>query len=275
VTLSLKEAARLNGRIIYLELLVLVLSLYSLGALAGDLLLSPAPDTRLLLRRIDDIICAVFLLDFAVHLWLAPSKRAFWRLGWIDLLSSIPEIGWLRWGRVFRVFRILRALRSFSAVFQHFAAERARGTFVVVGLMSLIAVLLATIAVFEFEHGATGANIHSAGDALWWAFATITTIGYGDHFPVTVAGRVVAVVLVVFGLSFFGTFTAYVATFFLEKAQLKEESEVHQLIREVRRLREKIEALERRAGGAVSPPPAEASPATPSATARSRGEKPG
>jgi voltage-gated potassium channel len=213
MTLSLKEAARLNGRIIYLEVLVLVLSLYSLGALTADLLLAPAPETHQLLRRIDDVICAVFLLDFFVHLWLAPSKRAFWRTGWIDLLSSIPEIGWLRGGRLFRVFRIMRALRSFSAVYQHFTAERAKGTFVVVGLMSLIAVLFATIAVFEFEQGAPGANIHSAGDALWWAFATITTIGYGDHFPVTVAGRIVAVVLVVFGLSFFGTFTAYVASF--------------------------------------------------------------
>jgi voltage-gated potassium channel len=244
MSLSLREAARLNGRIIYLELLVLVLSLYSLGALAGELLLDPGSETRDLLDRIDYLVCAVFLLDFFVHLYLAPVRRAFWRLGWIDLLSSLPAIPWLRWGRIFRVFRILRALRSFSAVYEHFLAERAKGTFVVVGLMSLIAVLLATIAVFEVEHGAPGANIHTSGDALWWAFATITTIGYGDRYPVTAAGRVVAVVLVVFGLSFFGTFTAYVASFFLEKTQLKEESEIHHLIREVRKLREKIEQLE-------------------------------
>lgn len=244
MTLSLKEAARQNGRVIYLELAVLVLSLYSLVALTAELLLPLDPETRIVLRRADDFVCAVFLLDFVVHLTLAPAKREFWRWGWIDLLSSIPEIGWLRWGRVFRVFRILRALRSFSAVYDHFVTERAKGTFVVVGLMSVIAVLFATIAVFELERGAPGSNIHTAGDSLWWAFATITTIGYGDHYPVTVGGRVVAVVLVVFGLSFFGTFTAYVASFFLEKAQLKEESEIHHLIHEVRKLREKIEQLE-------------------------------
>ncbi len=244
MTLSLKEAARQNGRVIYLELLVLVLSLYSLGALVVELLIPVHPELHALLLRIDYFVCAVFLVDFGVHLALAPSQRAFWRLGWIDLLSSIPQVGWLRWGRVFRVFRILRALRSFQAVYAHFAAERAKGTFVMVGLMSLIAVLLATISVLEIERGAPGANIHTAGDALWWAFATITTIGYGDHFPVTAAGRVVAVVLVVFGLSFFGTFTAYVSSFFLEKAQLKEETEIHRLINEVRHLREKIEKLE-------------------------------
>jgi voltage-gated potassium channel len=244
MSLSLREAARLNGRVIYLELLVLLLSLYSLGALTAELLVPVDPETRRLLGRIDHGVCAVFLADFAVHLWLAPSKRRFLRSGWIDLLSSIPEISWLRWGRVFRVLRILRALRSFAAVYEHFSTERAKGTFVMVGLMSLVAVLFATIAVFELEHGVAGSNIHSAGDALWWAFATITTIGYGDHYPVTATGRVVAVILVVFGLSFFGTFTAYVATFFLEKAQLKEESEIHHLIREVHLLREKIERLE-------------------------------
>ena len=267
MTLSLKEAARLNGRVIYLELVVLVLSLYSLGALIAELFFSLDAETRLLLRRFDDVICGVFLLDFVVHWTLAPSKAAFWRMGWLDLLSSIPEVSWLRWGRVFRIFRILRALRSARAVYQHLSAERAKGTFVMVGLVLMTAVLLATIAVFELERGAPRSNIHTPGDALWWAFVTITTIGYGDHYPVTFAGRSVAVILVVFGLSFFGTFTAYVASFFLEKTQLKEESEIQSLIREVRRLREKIEHLDARSGEVSSP--------VPGATARPRDGKHG
>jgi voltage-gated potassium channel len=241
--LTLKEAARLNGRVIYLEMLVLVLSIYSVGALICELLLPLTSETGVLLGQVDDFVCAIFLIDFVVHLMFAPSKKKFWQMGWIDLLSSIPAITWFRWGRVFRIIRILRTLRSFSAVYQHLSAERARGTFVMVGLMSMIAVLFATIAVYEVERNHTGANIRSAGDALWWSFATITTIGYGDHYPVTAGGRIVAVVLVVFGLSFFGTFTAYVASFFLEKTQLKEESDIHRLIGEVHHLREEIEQL--------------------------------
>jgi voltage-gated potassium channel len=254
MSLSLREAARQAGRVVYLELLVLVLSLYSLGALTAELLLPLAPDTIQLLDRVDDVVCGVFLMDFAVHFWLAPSRKNFLRWGWVDLLSSIPTLGWLRWGRVFRVLRILRALRSFQAVGEHLRTDRARGTFVTVGLLSLIAVLFATIAVFNVERHVPGANIHNGGDALWWAFATITTIGYGDYFPVTFTGRIVAVVLVIFGLSFFGTFTAYVASFFLEKAQLKEETEIHQLIREVKQLRAKLEELERSVRG-VPPGP--------------------
>jgi len=249
----LKEAATRDGRIIYMELLVLVLSLYSLGALVVDLLVHLEPQTQLMLRQIDDVVCGIFLLDFLLHFWRAPSKLAFMRHGWIDLLSSIPEISWLRWGRVFRVFRIVRALRSVSAVYQHFTAARAKGTFAMVGLMSVVAVLLATIAVYELEHGQPNANIHTPGDALWWAFATITTIGYGDHYPMTVPGRIVAVVRVVFGLSFFGTFTAYVASFFLEKTHLKEESEIGRLIHEVRRLREEVETLSARIPSETSP----------------------
>lgn len=254
MTSPLKEAASRDGRIIYLELLVLILSLYSLVALVVDLLVSLEPQTRLMLRQIDDVVCGIFLLDFALHFWRAPSKAAFMRTGWIDLLSSIPEISWLRWGRVFRVFRIVRALRSVTAVYQHFSAARAKGTFAMVGLMSIVAVLLATIAVYELEHGQPNANIHTPGDALWWAFATITTIGYGDHYPMTVPGRIVAVILVVFGLSFFGTFTAYVASFFLEKTHLKEESEIGRLIHEVRRLREQVEVLASRVPAADDMP---------------------
>jgi voltage-gated potassium channel len=241
---SLREAARKSGRIVYLEVVVLLLSLFSLGALLVELLLPLDAELLKLLQRTDDIVCGIFLADFLVHFWLAPSKKLYLRWGWIDLLSSLPAVPWVRWARVFRVFRIVRAIRSFRTVAANLFENRAQGTFGVVGLLSMTAVLFATMAVLELEQGAPGANIHTAGDALWWAFATITTIGYGDRFPVTIGGRIVAVVLVVFGLSFFGTFTAYVASFFLEKAQLKEESEILQLTREVRRLRERLERME-------------------------------
>ncbi len=253
-THPLRESARRAGRVVYLELVVLVLSLLSLGALTVELFFPLDAETRLLLRRLDDAVCVVFLGDFLVHLWLAPSRLVFLRWGWIDLLSSIPEISWLRWGRVFRVLRIIRAIRSFSELNDHLFEHRPRGTFGLVGLMSVIAVLFATIAVFELERGQPEANIHSAGDALWWAFATITTIGYGDHYPVTFAGRAVAVLLVVFGLSLFSTFTAYVASFFLEKTQMKEESEIQLLIHEVRHLRHQVDELERLQRSHPAPP---------------------
>jgi voltage-gated potassium channel len=254
MTLTLREAARQSGRVIYLEIFVLFLSLLSLGALAAELLLPLGEEVRQLLARVDDLVCVIFLVDFFVHLYLAPSKWNFLKWGWIDLLSSIPAVSWLRWGRVFRVFRIVRALRSFREVFEHFAAEPPQGTFLMAGMMTTIAMLSATVAEFAFEHGQPGANIKSGGDALWWAFATITTIGYGDRYPVTPEGKIVAVVLVVFGLSFFGTFTAYVSSFFLEKSKMRDEGDAQRLIREMRSLREAVERLEAaHSGTAVNP----------------------
>ena len=240
---SLREAARLSGRVVYLEIVTLCLSLFSLVALLAELTLPLGPAERELLGDIDDIICAVFLLDFAVHLWRAPDKKAFWQWGWIDLVSSIPEISWLRWGRIFRVIRIIRALRSFRGVADHFAFDRGKGTFAVVALATIMATIFATVAMLAVETS-PHSNIKNAGDALWWAFATVTTIGYGDRYPVTVAGRLIAVVLVVFGVSFFGTFTAYLASFFVGKEQRKEESEIHHLTAEIRRLRERIEQMD-------------------------------
>lgn len=252
-THPLRESARRAGRVVYLELVTLVFSLLSLGTLTLELLVPLDASTLFLLRRLDDFICLIFLFDFGVHFWMAPSKMGYLKWGWIDLISSIPELQMLRWGRMFRVLRILRAIRSFQELNDHLFEHRPRGTFGLVGLLSLIAVMFATVAVFELERSVPEANIHQPGDALWWAFATITTIGYGDHYPVTFAGRAVAVLLVVFGLSLFSTFTAYVASFFLEKTQLKEETEIHHLIHEVRRLREKIEKLEATQHGVPAP----------------------
>jgi voltage-gated potassium channel len=200
----------------------------------------------------------VFLADFLVHWYLAPNKKVFWKWGWVDLLSSIPELTFLRWGRVFRIVRIVRALRSFNDVAEHFAFDRAKGTFAVVALASLMATLFATVGVLVFETSPES-NIRTAGDALWWAFATVTTIGYGDRYPVTLAGRLVAVMLVIFGVSFFGTFTAYLASFFIGAEQKKEETEIHRLTLEFRKLREQVELLAgHRLGGSansVSPAP--------------------
>lgn len=241
MSLNLTTAGRRAGQIVYLELLVLLLSLYSLGALCIEWLVNLSPATRELLSSLDYVVCAVFLFDFAVHLWRAPDRRAYLKWGWVDLLSSIPAIEWLRWGRIFRVVRILRALRSFKAMAEHFALDPAMGTLGVVTILSSLSALFASIAVLHFEQDAPGANIRTAADALWWAFATITTIGYGDHYPVTAAGRLVAVLLVVCGLSIFGTFTALVASFFVGQGQRREEVELRQVLEEVRQLRQDLQ----------------------------------
>lgn len=224
-----------------LELLVLVLSVYVLLSMLAELFVSMSPDMKHLLTLIDYGVCAVFLTEFFVRLYHAPSKARFMRWGWIDLVSSIPY-GALQAGRIVRVIRIMRILRSIREL-MIFLRRRKRNTLafltVCAGILTLI---FSTIAVLAFEDD-PASNIKSPGDAIWWAFTTMTTVGYGDRFPVTTEGRVVAVVLMVVGVAIFSVFTGLLARFFLEPEVAKEDSDICRLTEEVRRLREAVERL--------------------------------
>lgn len=233
-------------RLTFLQGLILVLSIYVLLALFAQTVLPLSPETNLLIDRLDFAICLVFIYDFFVRLYKAQSKRAFLKWGWIDLVSSIPMFEALRWGRLIRLIRILRILRAFRStkiLLNYIFLNRAQGTFATVALISIVLVVFSAIAILNLEN-APESNIKTSADALWWSFVTITTVGYGDKFPVTHEGRVIAAVLMTAGVGLFGTFTAYIASYFLEAERQKEESEIQMLIAEVRLLREKVECLE-------------------------------
>lgn len=94
-------------------------------------------------------------------------------------------------------------------------ALRGRVTIYVVSSATLL-VLVAGLAVLDAEQNATGANITNIGDGLWWAFVTITTVGYGDFYPITIVGRLIAVGLMIAGIALLGTVTATLAAWFVE-----------------------------------------------------------
>lgn len=236
------------AKLTFFQCLILVLSVYVLAAMFLQTVLQLSPETNKLIDRIDFAICLVFLFDFFRRLRQAPSKLKFLKWGWIDLISSIPMFDFLRWGRVVRIVRILRILRAFRStkvLLSFLFQNRANGTFASVALISIVMVIFASIAILNLENAAES-NIKTPADALWWAFTTITTVGYGDRFPVTVEGRLVAAVLMTVGVGLFGTFTAYIATSFMEVGHKKESDEIQVLIEEVRMLRAQVETLSNR-----------------------------
>jgi voltage-gated potassium channel len=97
-------------------------------------------------------------------------------------------------------------------------------------------IVFCAIGMLEVEHDAPGSKIKTAEDALWWAYVTITTVGYGDVVPVTREGRMIAAVLMTVGVGLFGTFTAYVASWFVEKKeeerQEEQNLEIHEMLQE-------------------------------------------
>lgn len=137
--------------------------------------------------------------------------------GWIDLVSSIPMVGVLRVGRIFRLIRLLRIIRAFRStkkLVYHLFINKAEGAFVSVFSIAILLLIFCSIAILQVETD-PNSNIKTAEDAIWWAYVTITTVGYGDKFPVTTEGRVIAAILMTAGVGLFGTFTAYVSSWFL------------------------------------------------------------
>lgn len=197
---------------------MLVLSLYALAALAAQSVTRLSPGTRTILDYADYIVCAIFFADFLISLYGAANRWRYLRTwGWLDLLSSIPTVDVTRWGRVarvVRVFRVMRGLRATKLLAGLVVRRRAENIFLAASLIALLLLVFCSVAVLHFESG-PDSNIQTPDDAFWWAVATITTVGYGDRFPVTGEGRIVAMVLMAAGVGLFGTFSGFLAAWFL------------------------------------------------------------
>ena len=208
--------------IAYLDLLVILLSVYVLGALAVDTFFRLPPEVSELLQDIDLFICIFFLADFCIRFHYAPSKRRFMRWGWVDLIASIPAIEPLRIGRMLRLLRLIRLLRLllahghgnyFSRLLRR---NRRQGAFVIATMVAVVMLISSSIAILEAERSSPEANIKTAEDALWWAYSTITTVGYGDRHPVTTAGRLVGAALMTVGVSLFATLAGFIGSYFVQ-----------------------------------------------------------
>lgn len=201
------------------SIIMLILSIYVLTALLIDTFLQLPEKISILLNNIDFLICLIFLSDFFISLYKAKNRLYFLKWGWIDFISSIPEIQALRWGRfarVIRIMRILRGMRSTKSILEYVYKNKTQGTFTTVAVISFVLVIFSSISILIVETSPLS-NILTPTDALWWSFVTITTVGYGDLYPVTITGKIIAAVLMTAGVGLFGTFTAFVASYFIEK----------------------------------------------------------
>ncbi len=210
------------GSLALYDLFMLGLSVYVLAALAASTLLPLEAESRKVLGAADNAVCIAFLTDFFRNLVRADRKLEYLRWGWLDLAASIPTVDALRFARVARMVRVVRVLRGFRSV-RHLVAfilsTRAGAAFWGMALLSFLALVFSAVSILQVERNAPGANIRTAGDALWWAYVTIATVGYGDRVPVTTEGRIIAALLMTVGVGLFGTFTAYIARSFLQPAE--------------------------------------------------------
>ena len=210
--------------------LIFVLSVYVLLQLAVESLVDFPDRIERLLSIIDFVVCLVFLVDWSVSFWVADRKLHFFLLRLPDLLGSIPLVRVLRPLRILRVarlaraFRLLRALRTSGPLFRYLLSNPRRSALFVYRALTTLIYVYCSFAFYEFE-SPTNESVATVGDAFWMAFTTLTTVRYGDIYPVTTAGRLVAAVLVVVGLGLFSLATAEIASVLMKALPQTKESD--------------------------------------------------
>ncbi|MCU7722291.1 potassium channel family protein [Actinoplanes sp. KI2] len=222
------------------------LSVLFMGVYAWPIL-NPAmhPAWRHACEIADVAIWAVFFVEYLIRLRLAVRKTWFVRSHWFDLAVLILP--------VLRPLRALRLLNALRVINQH-AVEWTRGRLAVyVIAATTLIVLVAGLAVLEAERGHPASNIQSYPAALWWAVCTMTTVGYGDLYPETLEGRLVAVALMIGGLGLIGFITGSLASWIVERvsdterlARAATRADIAILLREVRKLQAEVADLKSR-----------------------------
>ena len=159
---------------------------------------------------ISDVIWVIFIVDFIGRFILTQDKARFLKTNAIELVSLL-----LPFFRAFRMFRVVIALGFLSRVGKTLSAR----INIYVGLILPLLLYVCSLGVYEAEHLAPGANIKQFGDAVWWAFVTLATVGYGDYYPVTVEGRMIAVFLMIAGLAFVSVIAVSIASMFLSRLE--------------------------------------------------------
>ncbi len=229
------------------EVPLLVLALAMVPVIVVPLLADLPSGLETSLEAVGWFIWAAFAVEYVVRLSLTAQRWRFIRREWPALLIIVlPFLRPLRVVRSARALRLLRLTRLMGVLAEAVQVGRrllARHKLHYALLITGVVVMGAAALTLAVEDGG-GSSIDSFGDALWWAVTTVTTVGYGDMFPVTPAGRGIAAFLMLAGIALFGVLTANVAAFFVEQEQ--EVSPVTERLDEVLR---RLERLERRLEG--------------------------
>lgn len=233
-----QETAKLRKASNAYNIFILILTVLSLAVMV--VLLLPLSDaTYKLLSFYDNLICVIFLIDFALNMIGASKKSDYFirERGWLDLLGSIPSlgiitnsgklIGLLRLARLSRLARITRLMRGENkkTLVKDVLENRSRYAMFITILLTILVLTIASVLVLQFESQSPDANISTGWDSFWYSIVTITTVGYGDFYPVTFWGRVTAMFIMIAGVGIIGALASILASLLVGSSSDPEEEE--------------------------------------------------
>ena len=208
------------------DLVIIIFIIISIGLFFVDSVFNLKKDSKVIVDYVERVFIIIFICEYMLRYYAARSKKMFFVSHFIDLLAIIPLF---RFFRLFRILRLLKFLSSrslrrwlnalgqksklFSFTFQDKVFEI---VFVCSILISLL--FIGTIGILAFEKG-HNEQFTSFADGLWWTVVTLTTVGYGDKFPITGGGKLLAIFLMFTGLSFFALITSFISSFIIERSR--------------------------------------------------------
>lgn len=212
---------------------MLALSLVFLG-----ILVTPVLDERLTAAEVgalnvaEVVLWVVFAAEYLIRLVLTQDRARF-------LLHNIPDlvavaVPVLRPVRVVRLARFVRAGALVARTAEHAQVKLYMRVAVQATVIAVLVLFVGSVGMFDVERHAPNANIRTFGDAAWWAITTVTTVGYGDRYPVTTEGRLIAVSVMLTGIAILGVVTASIASWFVENLRAVQRAEEQQAVRDQR-----------------------------------------
>lgn len=154
---------------------------------------------------------ALFALDLVIGIWTSSNKKSYLKSHPLEILSVVLPF--------LRPLRLLRVVSFGGLIIQKVAIGRQFAITIKVAIASIFIAYIGAIQITISERAVEGSNIKNFGDGIWWAVTTVTTVGYGDRFPVSTEGRMLAVLLMLTGISLVGVITASVASWFVRMSQ--------------------------------------------------------
>jgi voltage-gated potassium channel len=229
------------------EIFIAMVSVLSVINLCIEFLPVINPNARNVIEIINIGLTIIFIGDFSYRIITAKSRSYYFirDWGWADLLACAPLF------RIFRLFRIVKAYKIITKlgpdnILEQLSRKRAEFALYILIFSVIVILEMGSAWVLMAESSSPDANIVNADDAIWWAYVTITTVGYGDRYPVTTLGRIVGIIVMTTGVGIFATFAGYLSSKLLspveevEKMELEEHDFEREMIGRIDELKQLI-----------------------------------